>query len=204
LVNVKKISLSKVGEALASKHFRHLFGQIKPIQYPNLEIDLISNCLLVSKKTWDSLGELAGCIKYMTLSIDGATPETLEKLRRGLKWERLQSALEFVRDLRRSLKLKHLNVNFILQRDNFRELPDMIDLCSVYHVDDLRVERINAHGSYTNDEFRDVDIADPSHRLYSECLAVIEQSKIKHKEMLADSKSLLPEKRSVPGFYITI
>lgn len=84
--DVKEIQLSLTGEALASKHSMRLLRSWNPEKYPNLEVKLFTNMSLVTRKLWESLGSSADCIKSLHMSIDGATPETLEKLRRGLKW----------------------------------------------------------------------------------------------------------------------
>lgn len=200
LVNAKTISLSNTGEALASKHFRHLFRSITPSKYPELRIAIITNLKLVSKKIWDDLGETADLIKTLHLSIDGATPQTLEKLRRGLKWDRMLDALDFIRDMRRNSKVEHVSVNFIIQKDNFRELPQMLELCSFYGLDILQAVRISSHGSYTNDQFRNIDVGDPAHPLHTEYIAVIKQTVALHKEMEENALKILASGRSVPVF----
>ena len=149
---------------------------------------------------WDDLGETASLINTLHLSIDGATPQTLEKLRRGLKWNRMLDALDFIQGLRTSSKLVYVSVNFIIQKDNFRELPKMIELCSSYCLDALLPARISYHGSYTNDQFRDIDVGDPNHPLHTEYIDVIKQTVALHKEMEKNASKIMASRRSVPYF----
>jgi hypothetical protein len=200
LSNAKSLDLSQTGEALVSPHFRHLLKSINPSKYPDLQIKLLTNLKLVSQKTWTELGEISDSIKTLRLSIDGATPKTLEKLRRGLKWDRMLDALNFIRNLRRSSKLDFVPVNFIIQKDNFRELPKMLELCSFYGLDSLQAARICSHGSYTNDQFRDIDVGDPAHILHTAYIAIIKQTVALHKEMEENATKILASGRSVPVF----
>ena len=115
LPEVREIVLSQSGEALASKHSLRILKSLTPAKYPELKVELFTNMTLVSPKMWESLGESAGCIKRIFMSVDGATPPTLEKLRRGLKWPRLLEALAFVRDLRRNGRLEWTTLQLVLQ-----------------------------------------------------------------------------------------
>jgi len=164
LTNARMLVLSQVGEALASPHFRRLLKSMTPSRYPNLSIKLKTNLKLVSERTWNDLGDSAELIRCLDISIDGATPQTLEKLRKGLKWDRLLEALEFVRDLRKKSKIERVVIVFVIQKDNFRELPQMLELCSRYFLDTLNVVRITAHGGYTSDQMKDIDVAYHGHR----------------------------------------
>lgn len=198
LADVNTLCLSQTGEALASPHYRRLLRSITPSKYPNLKIKLMSNLKLISQQTWAELGPTADNIKTLLLSIDGATPSTLEKLRRGLTWERMTEALAFARELRKSSKINHISVMFVIQKDNFRELPLMLELCSRYCVDHLSVARISSHGTYTHEQFRNIDVGDPSNPFYSEYHAIIEQFQMLHKQMEENRKEILKSGRSVP------
>lgn len=200
LSNAKILDLSQAGEALASPHFRRLLKSLGPAKYPDLKITLLTNLKLVSEKTWRELGDTAGSIKTLRLSIDGATPQTLEKLRRGLKWGRMLDALAFIRDLRKSSKLDYVPVNFIIQKDNFRELPMMLELCSSYCIDILQAARICGHGSYTDDQFKDIDVGDPAHPLYAEYIQSIRQTLDLHKKMKQNAAEIIALGQSVPDF----
>ena len=200
LSDAKTLGLSHTGEALASPHFRHLLKSITPSSYPNLKITILTNLKLVSKETWKNLGETSDLIKKLHLSIDGATPQSLEKLRRGLKWGRMLGALDFVRELRRNSKLECVEVAFIIQKDNFHELPQMLELCSTYCIDALVAARIRSHGSYTNDQFRDIDVGDPAHPLHAECIEIIKQTVALHRVMQENASKIVASGRSVPVF----
>ncbi|MBT3199912.1 MAG: hypothetical protein HN350_08340 [Phycisphaerales bacterium] len=202
LADVNRLQISQVGEALASAHYRRLLKTISPSTHPSLTISLMTNLKLVSEETWRAIGPAADCIKTIVASIDGATPATLEKLRRGITWERMTDAMEFVAGLRRSSRLVSLNVTFVVQRDNFRELSQMLEMCSRYSVDHIALARISSHGSYTNEQFKDVDVGDPSHPLHSEYRDAIAGVKALRERMLDGEEDILAKGRSVPSLAI--
>ncbi|MBT3199911.1 MAG: hypothetical protein HN350_08335 [Phycisphaerales bacterium] len=204
LAAVDDLRISQVGEALASAHYRRLLKTISPSTHPSLTISLMTNLKLVSEETWRAIGPAADCIKTIAASIDGATPATLEKLRRGITWERMTEAMEFVAGLRRRSKIDSLDVMFIVQRDNFRELSQMLEMCSSYSVDILTLARISAHGSYTNEQFKDIDVGDPSHPLHSEYREAIESVQALREQMLDNKETLLSQGRSVPSITVRI
>ncbi len=198
LIDAKKVQFSQVGEALASLHHRRLLKSIMPSKYPNLTITLMTNLKLISQRTWEELGSSADCIKTLLVSIDGATPQTLERLRRGLTWQRVIEAMEFLREMRKNGKIDYIVVIFIVQKDNFRELSQMLEFCSLYYVDHLTIARISSHGSYTNEQFRDIDVGDPSHPFNGEYHTAIENFKVLHKQMENSKRELLGLGRSIP------
>jgi len=198
LPDVQELQMTQTGEALASAHFRRLLKTISPSKYPNLKIRLMSNTKLLSQKTWQNIGSGAECIDALLLSIDGATPKTLEKLRRGLSWSELIGALEFAKELRRSSKISYLLVKFIVQKENFRELPKMLELCSQYCCDALSVAPIASRGSYTVEKFMEINVNDHQNPLNSEYREIQENVKLLSKQMHENEKELLAQGRSVP------
>ena len=198
LPEVREVVLSQSGEALASKHSLRILKSLTPAKYPDLKVELFTNMTLVSPKMWESLGESAGCIKRIFMSVDGATPPTLEKLRRGLKWSRLLEALAFVLDLRMSGRLEWTTLQLVLQKDNFRELQELLDLASTYCLDTVMISKIESHGSYEGDTFHELNIGDPANPLFADYMAAVEAAKRHHVRMIQDQERLQEEGKSVP------
>jgi hypothetical protein len=201
LADAERLQLSTSGEALASPHSRRLLQSLRPVKYPNLKVTLLSNLSLISPRTWEQLGDAASCIKKLTLSIDGSTPETLEKLRVGLKWERMLDALGFVRTLRQSGALDCINISFVLQKDNYKELPGILDMACEYLADGLNVLSLVGHGVYSYEEFLEINISDKGNPLYAECKEIIEEMKENHTRMLQEKDAITASGRSVPQIF---
>lgn len=73
-------------------------------------------------------------VKSMNISIDGATKNTYEKLRRGGKWSKIIENLEFIKDIKNKNNFK-LNLHMVVQKDNWKEMSLMLDIASQYNVD---------------------------------------------------------------------
>ncbi|MDR2893475.1 MAG: hypothetical protein LBV80_10420 [Deltaproteobacteria bacterium] len=198
LPSVKLLSISQAGEALASRHSMQLLKSLTPEKYPDLKVKLFTNMSLVSSAKWQELEGGDRCIKILSMSIDGVTKETLEKLRRGLKWPRLLDALNFVRSLRKSGTLERLEIIFMLQKDNYQELPKLLEFASEYCVDEIMVAPLASHGSYTPEEFSEVNIYTPNNPLFEECKVLVGKCKKLHAKMKLRKKEIEASGRSVP------
>ena len=73
-------------------------------------------------------------LKTLNLSIDGATAETYELLRKGGQWEKIKENMQFIKDI----KHKHgfnFHMHMVVQKDNWREMPHMLALARYYNAD---------------------------------------------------------------------
>lgn len=66
---------------------------------------------------------------FLSISIDAASKETYETIRRGGKWETLLENLDYIKELG-----VIPNANFVIQRGNFREIPAFVQLCNAYNM----------------------------------------------------------------------
>ena len=73
-------------------------------------------------------------LKSLNISIDGATKNTYEKLRRGGQWNKIIENLKFIKDIKNKKNFK-LNLHMVVQKDNWKEMPLMLDIASQYNVD---------------------------------------------------------------------
>ncbi|MDR2893477.1 MAG: sulfotransferase family 2 domain-containing protein [Deltaproteobacteria bacterium] len=199
LPSIKSLRISQAGEALASRHSMRLLKSLTPDKYPNLKVLLLTNMALVSPKKWEELGESAKCIKTISMSIDGATQKTVEKLRRGLKWPRLLEALDFVRSLRKNGELELVNLTCVIQKSNYMELEDLLKLASEYCVDTLSVAPLFSPGSYNPNEYFEENVSNPNNKLFTHCKEHIERCKKLHAEMMLNKKEIELSGSSVPN-----
>ena len=124
--------------------------------------------------------------------------ESVEKLRRGLKWPRLMDALDFVRTLRKSGKLESVMLMCIIQKDNYTELDKLLDLVSEYCIDELEVAPLGPLGTYSKEEFAEVNVYDPAHRLFEDCRKKVVQAKKIHADMQLRRSEIEAAGKSVP------
>jgi MoaA/NifB/PqqE/SkfB family radical SAM enzyme len=87
-------------------------------------------------------------LDILTFSIDGATAETCERLRRGLKFDTLLDAVSAVVDAKRRAGLDHpvIQANSIAMKENIEELPDLVRLAGRVGIEDLNVHFLTVEG----------------------------------------------------------
>lgn len=178
------ISLGGTGDALASQLIRNL---IKNYRYKNGQTFIIStNGLLLKKIIPNSSIEPA--ISHFNISIDAGSQEVYEKVRRPGKWSVLMENLEWLFE---NKKQSNVDLNFVLQKENFRDIPAFLELCKKFNFDG-NIMPLNDWGTWNskpvptpdaytilNGTYIDHDVANPSHPEYAECMKMLNESREK-------------------------
>ena len=178
LRGAESVNITGSGDPFGSNHFRNLIKRITNAQnpsareFPYLKIDLHTNGQLWDPRAWRELG-LAGRVRSAHISIDAAKPDTYAFARRGGSFERLLKNLEFVRELRRSGEISHLEFSMVVQSRNFREIPDFIQLGADYAADRVSFQMIRKRDLFSGDEHKEAFIGDPAHPDYQEFVALL-------------------------------
>ncbi len=147
-------------------------GDASTQEFPHLKIDLHTNGQLWDRRAWEDLG-LKGRVRNAHISIDATKPDTYAFARRGGSFERLLKNLEFVRELRRSGEVSHLEFSMVVQSRNFREIPDFIALGAEYAADRVSFQMIRKRDLFSADEHKDAFIGSPDHPDYEEFVALL-------------------------------
>lgn len=156
------------GDPFSSNHYRRLVRSINPTLHSGTKIVFLTNGLLMTPKEWDSLQELHPLILGIGVTVDAATKDTYEDVRRPGKWETITANMEFMRDLRLKGELSSLSANFVIQRKNFEEVPGFIELAlDHWKVDHIRFLKLINFGTFSQEQFEENDVADPRHPLYT-------------------------------------
>src|SRR5205814_6055278 len=87
-------------------------------------------------------------ISEIIFSVDGATAETYEAIRRGGKWDRLVKNLDLVTAMKREANHKKpaVRINFTCMQTNIHELPSMVDFAADHGAESLHVRHLVAYG----------------------------------------------------------
>lgn len=173
-----QVTMSGNGDPLASRIIRPLIRNYTP--KTGQTIKLRTNGLLMKKILDDN--PIKDSIVEYAISVDAGSKEVYEKVRRPGKWEVLIENLEW---LKQNKKNSRVVLAFVIQKDNFRDLPMFVDLCERFNfaggvgpLDDWgtwnRTEGLNPD-QYTiqNGTFLDHDVANPSHPDHLEFIQVI-------------------------------
>ncbi|MCM1404671.1 MAG: hypothetical protein NC133_04220 [Prevotella sp.] len=147
----KTLVLGGNGETFYSPYYRALLTT----DLQREQINIRSNGTLFNEDNWRLV---AGKYKTITvnISVDAATAETYQKLRGG-DFEYLMKNLTMLSGLRRNQQIEYFMLNFVVQRDNFREMSAFVRLGQTLGVDRVNFQRINyfADMAYSPQEFQE-------------------------------------------------
>jgi MoaA/NifB/PqqE/SkfB family radical SAM enzyme len=172
LSGLHTLQINPAGELFASKPSRKLLELIDEERCPNLHLDIISNGTLFSREEWDKFPGIHNKVRSVRISIDAASKETFEKLRRLGKYDIFLKNMNFLRELRVGGTLPQLKFSFTYQLDNFREMKAFIDFCTEMHADFAIFERLQ-NIAFAEQEYRQKAVHYPDHPLYREFIALI-------------------------------
>lgn len=120
------------GEVFLSEYFDNLLDETK--KYPNLAQRINTNGVLIDEKWADKLLQNKIDLIY---SIDGATKQTYEHIRKGARFEDLIKSLDIINRTRAKYKDRefHLRMNVVIMRSNYHEVEKIIDFAKEYGFD---------------------------------------------------------------------
>jgi wyosine [tRNA(Phe)-imidazoG37] synthetase (radical SAM superfamily) len=167
--------LSITGELFASELLLDMVSNIKVSDFPNLKLEIQTNGLLC-KKRWHRLGELSNKVDLVLISIDAATKDTYEKLRRGGDWQTLMENLSWLKERKNKDNFRFIT-RMVVQDSNYAEMSSFYEFSKSYSADTVHYNRIDNWGTYTEEEFNSVDVFSINHP--SRQLALKELEKIK-------------------------
>lgn len=169
------------GDPFASKHFRTFMGELDFKEYPNLKVQIVSNGVLFTEKTWDSFKNLHGHIGLICISLDAAREETYAITRRGGNWPILMKNLEFLGKLRAKGEFEKLRLDFVVQDFNFREMPELVDIGLKVGADEVFFQKIVDWSTYSPVDFKKRLIYSEQHPKYEEFIEVLQDQRLKNK-----------------------
>lgn len=124
---LEMFSTNQVGDPFASPVSRAALRCVTLRDCP-AELRICTNGLLMPH-VWPTIPEQTRArLLAVHLSIDAASGETYELLRRGAHWDVLVDAIGWLAMLRESGRPKILLYQFVIQTENWREMPAFVDL----------------------------------------------------------------------------
>ncbi len=169
------------GDPFGSKLYRKLLTSMEEQNYPNLKIYLHTNAILFDEKMWDRISKIRNSVKWVHVSIDAATKNTYEINRKGGKWERLISNLEFISSLRNSKTIETFEISFVVQKNNWLEMKEFVELGRRLNVDKVTFSPIDDWDRGC--EFYEKAVHLPKHPDHNEFIKWISNSFFKSKDI---------------------
>ena len=122
-----KVHIGSDGDPFASLVYRYFMKKMSELKLQNVSFAFQTNGLLL-KKMYHRTKYIFDNLYTLNISIDGATQPTYEKLRRGGSFKKIIENFEFIK----TIKNFPVYLHTVVQKDNWREMPAMIDLAEKY------------------------------------------------------------------------
>lgn len=125
LPDLRTLIITGSGDAFSSRVYRRFLQNFDAKAFPNVCIVLMTNGLLFTREMWASMSKAHSAIKGVTISVDAATEPTYEVVRGG-SFSKLLDNLNFVGTLVASGEIQWFEISFVVQAENFREMPAFV------------------------------------------------------------------------------
>jgi len=126
-----QLSITGSGDPFASPLYWDYLKELASKELPStLKIILQTNGVMMTEKYWLEIKPLWKHIDFLNISVDAAKEETYKIVRKNGNFTRLKMNLEYLDNMIQEGKLPNLKgwqSNFIVQRDNFRELKEFVE-----------------------------------------------------------------------------
>ncbi len=147
-----QVHIGSDGDPFASHVYRHFMEQTP--ERENIKYSILTNGLMF-KEFHPRVANVIDNLRELGVSIDGASKETYEKLRLGGRWDKINENLECIAELKQRHNFRFI-LHFVVQKDNYHEMQQMIDLGEQYNADRVWLNKIEDWG--TADDFESQDI----------------------------------------------
>jgi hypothetical protein len=167
------------GDGFASKFYSDIvFNRFK-----GNKLMIQTNGLLLGRTVLKKLTELyKGRELRFFISIDAASPETYKALRGGnfnVLYENLLALGAAIREN----NVSHLQINFIIQKQNFREMIDFVKLGKLINADLIYFQQLFPR-AYDYEQFCQINVCDTNHPEHAELLEILKDPVFNDKAVL--------------------
>ena len=166
------------GEPFISEVYLDLLEYITQLNKPNIQHVIQTNGSYLKKKS-DLLEKLLPSMTELRVSFDAATADTYHKIRVNGQWEGLLENVCWARNLIDAQGTGTLlSADFVVQVDNFKEIPEYVKLCNSLGIDKITFQKMWNWGTWPKDIFKKKNVYNPDHPEYADLLKIFKQANI--------------------------
>jgi len=162
------LSITGSGDPFASRVYRDLLYSLEGSDFPNMQIALQTNGVLLTPRNWRRMQAIHRNIVSVIISFDAASEETYAITRRGGHWATLLENAAQMGELRKRGEVKVLRFDFVVQKANFREMHAFVDLARSLGAGRACFSRLFNWGTWSRDGFLDQCVWEKGHPLHDE------------------------------------
>ncbi|HEX8142061.1 MAG TPA: hypothetical protein VF553_05655 [Pyrinomonadaceae bacterium] len=191
------LHLTAWGDPFASRHYRSILEALREPEFDGVKLYLLTNGLGLTPKVWEAMPHLAEKIVELRVSVDAATKETYEDVRRPGRWEVIRENLTVMGEMSRAGTFRRnrfaggmqsvssdllLDIEdpvsfllaFVVQSANFREMPAFVKLAEEVGADAVVFQKYYSFGHEGAAVFSSKDVVSPSHPEHEELKAILQ------------------------------
>ena len=172
LEKADKLLIGGGGEVFLSKNYKKLLygGSDK-----RSSVIIMTNGTLFTRSEWEKLEGKYEHIGFM-VSVDAASKGTYEKVRCGGNFDNLMKNMDFLSNLRKENKVSSVKVIMIVQKANYKEIPEFIRWAKEKGFDGVNLSHIRNWGTFEDGYFyEEVSMFDKSGEMKSELSAILKE-----------------------------
>jgi len=155
-----QVHMGSDGDPFASHVYRQFMEQTP--ERDNIKYSILTNGLMF-KEFHNTVPHIIDNLQELGVSIDGASQHTYEKLRLGGRWDKINENLECMAEQKQKNKFT-FTLHFVVQKDNYHEMEDLILLGKKYDADRVYLNKIEDWN--VSDRFADMDVVNSEHPLH--------------------------------------
>lgn len=191
------LHLTAWGDPFASRHYRSILQALGDAPFEGVKLYLLTNGLGLTPQMWTSMPHLADKIVELRVSVDAATQETYEDVRRPGRWDVIRRNLDVMGDMSRSGAFRRNRfaggvqsvtsdflldaadpvsfvLAFVVQSANFREMPAFVELAEEVGADVVVFQKYYSLGHERAEVFAAKDVASPAHPDHHRLQAILQ------------------------------
>ena len=169
-----RVNITGSGDPFGSKIFRELIFNIEGSNYPNLQVNLQTNGVMLTKNYWEKMHKIHVNLNTILVSLDAGNEEDYNFTRRGGNWKAVMNNLVFLSEFRKMKKFNHLRLDFLVQQKNYKGMVDFVKIGKRLGVDSCYFSLIADWGTWPVEEYKKHAIWKTDHPEFNEFIKVME------------------------------
>lgn len=157
--NAERVSLSGVGEALASKHTRNVMKKIANL-YPKVKFDILTNGVLMDERNLSELN-IKNNLGVIRFSFHAIKKGTYNKLVNYGNFDRIMKNIEYIAQLQEQGLVQQLEFRFVINALNYKEMVDFAKMAKKYKANVTFLNLLSNEG--TMERFDELNVINPKH-----------------------------------------
>lgn len=173
LENLEIFESSGDGETFFSELYQDIL-YYSPDGKKRKNLYICSNGILLNEANFQKIKASYERVKKIEISIDAASKETYEKLRRGGDWDKLLKNLKMIGGHLKNGEIDRFLINMCVQKENYKEIPDFIRLGESVNANSIYFSFIRNWGTYSAEEFCEISMQDSEGYMKPELEAIFD------------------------------